>query len=143
MSEELNKKEPHDSQDIPREYGPLVKNSFFSFLNTYGTFIFSIISSFLLARLVDDNSWSYFVLGLSYIQIVSLIIKFLPPSLNNTLQYYIPRLYSLNKINRLKSFILRAIYVKVLFLIPIFIIALLVFTLFSNIFLINIPQENY
>lgn len=143
MSEENNRKETIESQDIPKEYGHLVKNSFFSFLNTYGTFIFSIISSFLLARLIDDALWNYFILGLSYIQIVSLVIKFLPPSLNNTLQYYIPRFYSLNKYNRLKSFILRAIYVKVLFLIPVFIIAIVVFTLFSKIFLITLPETYY
>ncbi|NHJ20072.1 MAG: hypothetical protein EAX91_03940 [Candidatus Lokiarchaeota archaeon] len=142
MPEETRKEEPMGNQDIPKEYGSLVKNSFFSFLNTYGTFIFSIISSFLLARLIGDASWSYFVLGLSYIQIVSLIIRFLPPSLNNTLQYYIPRFYSLSENNRLRSFILRAIYIKVIFLIPIFIISILIFTLFANIFLINLPEAN-
>ena len=127
MSEENSEKDAIENQDIPREYGTLVKNSFFSFLNTYGTFIFSIISSFLLARLISDTSWSYFVLGLSYIQIVSLIVKFFPPSLNNTLQYYIPRFTSLNETNRLKSFILRAIYAKLTFLIPIFITNKLIF----------------
>ena len=142
MSEENSEKDAIENQDIPREYGTLVKNSFFSFLNTYGTFIFSIISSFLLARLISDTSWGYFVLGLSYIQIVSLIVKFFPPSLNNTLQYYIPRFTSLNEKNRLKSFILRALYAKLTFLIPIFIIAILFFTLLSNIFLLNLPEEN-
>lgn len=143
MSEENSEKTSNKEQDIPKEYGPLVKNSFFSFLNTYGTFIFSIISSFLLARLIDDTSWNYFILGISYIQIVSLIIRFLPPSLNNTLQYYIPRLSSLNENNRLRSFILRAIYAKIFFLVPIFVIALLFFSLLSNIFLINLPEENF
>ena len=120
----------------------MVKNSFFSFLNTYGTFIFSLISSFLLARLIGDLSWGYFVLGLSYIQIISLITNFLPPSLKNTLHYYIPRFISLNQKNQLKSFIVRAIYVKVLFLIPTFVISILSFILLSNIFLINLPGEN-
>jgi O-antigen/teichoic acid export membrane protein len=143
MSEENSENDTTENQDIPKEYGVLIKNSFFSFLNTYGTFIFSIISSFLLARLIGDVSWNYFILGISYIQIVSLIIKFLPPSLNNTLQYYIPRLSSLKENNRLKSFVLRAIFAKVIFLIPIFIIAVVFFSLFSNIFLINLPEENH
>jgi len=142
MSEENSEKDIIENQDIPREYGTLVKNSFFSFLNTYGTFILSIISSFLLARLISDTPWGYFILGLSYIQIVSLITKLLPPSLNNALKYYIPRFNSLNEKNRLKSFILRAIYAKLTFLIPIFIIAILFFSLFSKIFLINLPEEN-
>lgn len=142
MSEENSEKEAIENQDIPREYGPLVRSSFFSFLNTYGTFIFSIISSFLLARLINDTSWSYFVLGLSYIQIITLIIRFFPPSLNNTLHYYIPRFVSLNQYNRLKSFILRALYAKVTFLVPIFLISILSFSLFSSIFLINLPEEN-
>jgi len=142
MSEENSKKDAFENQDIPREYGALLKNSFFSFLNTYGTFIFSIISSFLLARLIEDTPWGYFVLGLSYIQIVSLITKLLPPSLNNALKYYIPRLVSLDDKNRLKRFILRAIFIKMTFLIPIFIISVLFFSLFSNIYLINLPEEN-
>ena len=126
MSEENSKKDAFENQDIPREYGALLKNSFFSFLNTYGTFIFSIISSFLLARLIEDTPWGYFVLGLSYIQIVSLITKLLPPSLNNALKYYIPRLVSLDDKNRLKRFILRAIFIKMTFLIPIFIISVFI-----------------
>ena len=141
MSEENSERDAVENQDIPREYGALLKNSFFSFLNTYGTFIFSIISSFLLARLIDDASWGYFILGLSYIEIVSLIIKLLPPSLNNALKYYIPRFTSLNDKNRLKSFIIRAIYAKITFLIPIFIIAVLFFSLFSDTILITLPEE--
>lgn len=142
MSPEINEKDTIENQDLSREYGALVKNSFFSFLNTYGTFIFSLISSFLLARLIGDLSWSYFVLGLSYIQIISLITNFLPPSLRNTLHYYIPRFISLNQKKRLKSFIFRAIYVKALFLIPTFVVSILSFILLSNIFLINLPGEN-
>ncbi len=142
MSKEINEKDTIENQDLSRDYGVLVKNSFFSFLNTYGTFIFSLISSFLLARLIGDLSWGYFVLGLSYIQIISLITNFLPPSLKNTLHYYIPRFISLNQKNQLKSFINRAIYVKVLFLIPSFVISLLSFILLSNIFFINLPEEN-
>ena len=142
MSKEINEKDTIENQDFSRDYGVLVKNSFFSFLNTYGTFIFSLISSFLLARLIGDLSWGYFVLGLSYIQIISLITNFLPPSLKNTLHYYIPRFISLNQKNQLKSFINRAIYVKVLFLIPSFVISLLSFILLSNIFFINLPEEN-
>ena len=143
MSKENNEKDTIENHYLSREYGALVKNSFFSFLNTYGTFIFSLISSFLLARLIGDQSWGYFVLGLSYIQIISLITNFLPPSLKNTLQYYIPRFISLNQKNKLKSFITRAIYVKVLFLIPTFIISILSFNILSNIFLINLPEENF
>jgi len=142
MSKEINEKDTIENQDLSRDYGVLVKNSFFSFLNTYGTFIFSLISSFLLARLIGDLSWGYFVLGLSYIQIISLITNFLPPSLKNTLHYYIPRFISLNQKNQLKSFINRAIYVKILFLIPSFVISILSFILLSNIFFINLPEEN-
>lgn len=142
MSKEIIEKDTIENQDLSREYGALVKNSFFSFLNTYGTFIFSLISSFLLARLIGDLSWGYFVLGLSYIQIISLITNFLPPSLKNTLHYYIPRFISLNQKNQLKSFIIRAIYVKVLFLIPTFFISILSFNILSNIFFINLPAEN-
>lgn len=142
MSNDFPEKNKTKNQNIPKEYGILAKNSFFSFLNTYGTFIFSLISSFLLARLIDDKSWSYFVLGISYIQIVSLIVNFLPPSLKNTLLYYIPRFRSLEQKKRLKAFIKRAIYAKITFTIPIFVITIILFFFFSNIFFVNIPAEN-
>jgi len=126
---------------IPNGYGILFKNSFYSFMNTYGTFIFSLVSSFLLARLIDDINWGYFTLAISYIQIISLLLNFLPPSLKNTLHYFIPRLASLGKKNELKALIRRSIILKVVFLVPAFFLSLILFIFFSELFLLNLTEN--
>ncbi|TFG17798.1 MAG: hypothetical protein EU531_02160 [Promethearchaeota archaeon] len=123
-------------------YGKLAKSSFFSVLSTYSTFILSIISSFLIARLINDIHWSYFIVALSYIQIIILILRFFPPELSNTLYYYIPHYYALGKHRELKTLIYRALVIKLIFLIPIFIVSVLFFNFFSNIFLANWPSES-
>ena len=120
-------------------YGILFRNSFYSFLKTYGTFIFSLLSTFLLARIITDVNWSYFTIALSYIQIISIILNFLPPSLRDTISYFIPRYLSLKKNNELKMFILRSLLVKTIFVIIIFLISFFIFTYFSEIFAINLP----
>jgi len=124
---------------IVSNYGTLFKNSFYSFLKTYGTFIFSLVSTFLLARIINDVNWSYFTIAISYIQIISIILNFLPPSLRDTLSYFIPRYLSLQKKSELKKFILRSLLVKTIFVIIIFLISFLIFTFVSEIFAINLP----
>lgn len=120
-------------------YGILFRNSVYSFLKTYGTFIFSLLSTILLARIINDVNWSYFAIALSYIQIISIIINFLPPSLRETLSYFIPRYLSLQKKNELKRFVLRSLLVKTIFVIIIFLISSMIFMFFSEIFAINLP----
>jgi len=98
-----------------------------------------LLSTILIARIINDVNWSYFIIALSYIQIISLILNFLPPSIRDTISYFIPRYLSLQKNNELKRFILRSILVKTIFVIIIFIISSLIFTYFSEIFAINLP----
>ena len=131
----------HSESTIPKGYGILFKNSFYSFMNTYGTFIFSLVSSFLLARLIDDINWGYFTLAISYIQIISLLLNFLPPSLKNTLHYYIPRLVSQGKNNELKALVRRSIIFKIVFLVPAFFLSLILFIFFSELFLLNLTEN--
>ena len=131
--------ENNSETSIVTNYGILFRNSVYSFLKTYGTFIFSLVSTILLARIINDVNWSYFAIALSYIQIISIILNFLPPSLRETISYFIPRYLSLQKKNELKRFILRSLLVKTIFVIIIFLISFLIFTYFSEIFAINLP----
>ncbi len=134
--------ENSSEKKVKRKYEKLAKASFFSVLNTYSTFIFSIISSFLIARLIDDIQWSSFTVALSFIQIIVLILRFFPPELTNTLYYYIPHYHSLGMHRELKTFIYRAFTIKLVFLIPIFLISVIFFNFFSSIFLTNWTSEN-
>lgn len=100
----------------------LVKNLFYSYLKSYSMYLFSIITSFLLARLVSPQSWGLLIVSLSFISIISLIISFLPPGLVATLLYYIPRHIVAKEKSKLKSIIKHAFIQKILFVLPFFII---------------------
>lgn len=131
-----------DNQNIQNDYKSLVKNSFYSYLNTYASFFFSLVHTFLLARLISQNEWSYFIIAISYINIISLILSFLPPGLGTALDYYATQFYSLNQKAQLKKFIINSIFLKIIFLIPIFILSIFIFYLLGDLFAINLTNEN-
>jgi len=113
------------------EYRNLATNTLFSFLLNYSSLLFTFIYSFLLARLFVDVVWGYLILATSYIMIIVIITSLLPPGLNFTLNYYIPRLYTLNEKSKIKSLIRNTVVIKLIFLIPIFIISVLIFQTFA------------
>ncbi|MEJ2249402.1 MAG: hypothetical protein P8Y97_07055 [Candidatus Lokiarchaeota archaeon] len=123
---EENNGEPHP------EYKVLAKNSFYSFLNTWGFLIFSIVNAFFMSKLLNPDTWQIFILAYSIIGISSLIIGFLPPGLENATEYYVSRFYSLEDFGSLKNFVINAFLSRILFLIPVFGLSLLGFSLLSN-----------
>lgn len=131
-----------ETEKITKEHRNLAKNSFYSILNTYGTFLFTLIITFFIARLISKEAWGYLILANSYILIITIILTFLPPGLNQTLNYFIPRYYSLNQISRLKSLIKYSLILKIIFLIPVFFISFLLFIFLSELFALNLTEEN-
>jgi len=123
------------------EYRNLATNTFYSFLMNYGSHFFTLLYSFLLARLITDESWDFLILALSYVTIIVLITNFLPPGSNYALNYYIPRYLALNKKAKIKSLIKNGILAKLMFLLPIFIISILIFHFFGDIFAINLKEK--
>ncbi|NHJ20056.1 MAG: hypothetical protein EAX91_03860 [Candidatus Lokiarchaeota archaeon] len=134
MEEEQNK----INKGINKEYKILAKNSIFSIINTYSSFIFSIITSYLIARLITSNIWSYLILSTSYITIFSLILTFLPPSLDQTFNYYVPKFRALKQFNMLKSFVQQSILLRLIFVLTTFVISIGIFIFFSDLFKINL-----
>ncbi len=128
----------NSAKNITVEQAILVKSSFYSFLNNYGLYIFSLFTSFLMARLISKELWGFFIIASSYIMIISLILEFLPPALSFSLNYYIPTYIASNQTNQLKYFIRNSIILKIVILIPIFLISLLVFVCFAPVFAINL-----
>ncbi len=114
------------------EYRNLATNTLFSFMFNYSSLFFTFIYSFLLARLFVDVIWGYLILATSYIMIVVIITSLLPPGLNFTLNYYIPRYFALNEKSKIKFLIRNTVIIKLTFLIPIFIVSVLAFLLFAN-----------
>lgn len=123
------------------EYKKFAANTFYSILVNYGSQIFTFIYSFLLARLITDESWDFLIIATSYITIIVIIIHFLPPGLNYALNYYIPRYIALNQKSKIKSMIKNAFLIKALFAIPILIISLFVFFIFADVFAVNLENK--
>ena len=123
------------------EYKNFASNTFYSFLIYYGSLFFMFVNSFLLARLISDESWGFLILAQSYITIIVIITSLLPPGLNYALNYYIPRYIVLKQGSKIKSLIKNAIITKLAFLIPVFIISILFIIFFANIFAINLEEN--
>ena len=140
ISDNSNNNETTDSS-VKREILTLARNSLYSFLISYGTFFFSIITYFFMARLISDVEWGYLILANTYILIILLLLSFLPPGLGPSLNYYFPRYLAQNDLNQLKSHIKYAIYIKVVFIIPVFLISVLIFVFFTNFFTITLQTH--
>lgn len=131
-----------DSKKKQYEYKSLVRNSFYSYFRTYSSFFFSMIHAFLLARLISKTEWSYYIIAISYINIIILIVNFIPPGMEKALDYYLTRYYSLNKKTRLKQIFYSSFIIKTIILIPTFFISILVFYFLGDFFAINLKSDN-
>ena len=124
-----------------KEYKRLATNTFYSYLINYGSFFFTLIYSFLLARLIINRTWDFLILATSYITIIGIIISLLPPGLNHALNYYIPRYLALNEKKKIKALIKNTLIIKSLFTIIILIISIVFFTIFEDLFAINLEDN--
>jgi O-antigen/teichoic acid export membrane protein len=123
---------------ISKDHRKFAKSAIYSLFNSYGIFIFQIVISFFLARLISQEIWGFLLLATSYITIVALILSFFPPALTFSLNYYIPRYIALNQYNKLKRMIKASVYLKTIFALAIFFISLIVFYVFNPFFAISL-----
>lgn len=128
---------------ITKDHKIFAVNSIFSFFTSYSGFIFSILSSVLIARMISQSLWGYILLSLSYINLFALILSFLPPSLGLSLNYYIPRLRALNQNNMLKSFIKYAYLIRIFFCIIIFSLGIFLFFFWRDLFNVNLQSYTH
>jgi len=128
---------------LTKDHRILAKNTLFSFLFSYGKFLFALISSFIIARLISQDTWGFLILTLSIINIFTFILLFFPPSLGLSYYYYIPRFVVLNQYSKLKSFILNSLIIRLAFLIPIFFLNILFFNIFFTFFEISLQNYTY
>ena len=136
--EDSNRK--HLSRDNA-EYRSLATNTFFSFLFNYSSLFFTFVYSFLLARLFSDIIWGYLILATAFITIIIIITSLLPSGLNFALNYFIPRYLVLNEKSKIKSLIRNSIIIKLVFLIPVFIISIFFFMTLGYLFEISLNDQ--
>ena len=130
-----------NNKNLSKDHRILAKNTFFSFLFSYGKFLFALITSFIIARIISQETWGFLILTLSFINIFTFILIFFPPSLGLSYHYYIPRFRALNQNSKLKSFVVNSLIIRFVFLIPIFFLTLLIFNIFFSFF--EISLQNY
>lgn len=129
--------------NISKDHKTFAVNALFSIFNSYGIFIFQIIVSFLLARLISQELWGYLILATSIIFIVSIILTIFPPALTFSLNFYIPRYLALNQKNKLKSIIKNSLYLKIMFTLIIGTISYLIFFFYNPFFSFSLgPYTN-
>ncbi len=134
---------PKEKKKVTQEHKILAKNSIYQFMQTYGNFFFSIITASLIARTISQEEWQYLILAVSLVGIFMTVLAFLPPSLGGSMIYYISRYYALNYNNKLRSFTRNALILRILFLIPIFLLSILIFTIFLRFFKISLKEYYY
>ena len=100
------------SEELSVEYKTIAVNTFYSVLNTYGSFILTFAISFLLARMLTVEELGISILASSIILIFVTITNFLPPGLVFSMSFYIPRYRAKNEPEKLRSFILKALYLR-------------------------------
>lgn len=131
--------EPNSSGNIRKldsRYKTLVKNTLFSIFLSYGTFIVSLLTSYLFARMITRDEWGILILATSIIGIFSILVNFLPPGTLFAMNFYIPRYRANKELIKLKHFILNTFYLRILGIVIIFSIALIIFGIFNSNFAI-------
>jgi len=121
-----------NSRKLDSRYITLVKNTLFSIFVSYGTFIFSLLTSYLFARMITRDEWGILILATSIIGIFSIIVNFLPPGTIFAMNFYIPRYRANRDQTKLKYFILKTFYLRIFGIIIIFIIAMIIFGIFNS-----------
>ena len=128
-------KEPNSSGNLRKfdpRYKTLVKNTLFSIFLSYGTFIISLLTSYLFARMITRDEWGILILVTSIISIFSILVNFLPPGTIFAMNFYIPRYRANKELTKLKHFILKTFYLRILGIVIIFSIAMIIFGIFNS-----------
>ncbi|MBY8981486.1 MAG: oligosaccharide flippase family protein [Candidatus Lokiarchaeota archaeon] len=131
--------EPNSSKNLRKldsRYKTLVKNTLFSIFLSYGTFIISLLTSYLFARMITRDEWGILILASSIIGIFSILVNFLPPGTIFAMNFYIPRYRANKELIKLKHFILNTFYLRILGIVIIFSAAMIIFGIFNSNFAI-------
>ncbi|MFX1420591.1 MAG: oligosaccharide flippase family protein, partial [Promethearchaeota archaeon] len=125
---------------LNKEHKILAKNSFYSLLYSYSNFFFSIITSIFIARLISPEVWGFLILAISLIAIFSLILIFLPPGVGPSIIYYLSQFKVLNQNRKVKSLIRNSLLLRVLFIIPVYFLSILIFSVLIDFFALNLKE---
>ena len=110
----MDKQNNDEEKDSKEKYEKFVSSSLFSILYNYSFVLTSIITIFILARLLSPSELGFILLATSIIKIITLISSFLPPSIGISLNYYVAKYRSQARYNKLKTMIQKAFLIKII-----------------------------
>lgn len=129
------------TKSLSPEYKVLAKNTLLSIFSSYGNYIFALITSFLLARMISRDDWAILILATSLITILSIVPNFLPPGILISLNFYIPRYRAKKQLAKLKHFIFKAFYLRLISVMIIVSIGLIVIIVLNDVFAIYLQNH--
>ena len=88
----------------------VAESSSFNLLTVYLTFFFSILNTFVLARLLSPGEWALIILTLLFIKIAIFFSNLFPPNAQESIQYYIPYLTRKGHQNGVKRTFITHVY---------------------------------
>jgi len=109
----------------------LVESSSFSLIGVYINFIFGIVGTFFVARLITPDKWALLILTLSFVSLTTFFCNFFPPATDATIRYYIPTLIieGEDSKNKIRGFIFHIYKIRLITTVPINILYLLITSL--------------
>ncbi|MFX0043241.1 MAG: lipopolysaccharide biosynthesis protein [Candidatus Hodarchaeota archaeon] len=134
-------KDEYDTSEYQFERKVFLKNTFYSYLNNFATYFLSIVTSFFVARLISPKLWGFILLATSILMIISIISSFLPPGLEIASVYYISKYKVANERKNMKLVVKYSILVKIVFLIPIYVLSLCIFFFFAQFFQLTLEDH--
>jgi len=124
------------------EHSILFINTIYSFITNYGTIFFQVLNTFLISKIISKNEWGFLIIALSIISIIVIISNFIPPALDYSVNFFIPKYLKSSQLNQLNEFIKKILILKSIFLIPIFLSILFLF-LYGMMFFNNFLSVNF
>ena len=102
-------------------------------LNVYLTFIFGILNTFIIARLISPADWGLLLITLSFVYFAIFFSKLFPPESQELIKYYIPHLtqelnYSFREV---KKFLSQVYMIRFICSIGILVIYLIIMSLLN------------
>lgn len=100
----------------------IVEGGAFGILDVYLSFLFSFVYVFIIARILTPQVWGQLILSISFINFAQYLCSFYPPSVEVTLQFYVPKLmHQDNQKVALRKFLFQAYKSRLLTAIVVFI----------------------
>ncbi len=94
-----------------KHFKNIIQGSFFNIITVYFTFFLGMLRLALFSRLLTPEEFGYLLSSFSIVLIFQVIHWFLPPGLNSTILYYLPK--SIKERNSQRNFMISTVLIRI------------------------------